>query len=57
MAGRPKDPMTELRESILIQHGIAITHRNIYMLTVRFMDQLANCKDDSARRLLLGVSR
>lgn len=56
-AGRPIDPLTEFRKSLLDKHGIKVTHGNISMLTVRFMDQLANCKDDESRRLLLGVSR
>jgi hypothetical protein len=57
MAGRPIDPLTEFRKSLLRKHGIEVTDKRLRQLTIRFMDQLANCKDDESRRLLLGVSR
>jgi hypothetical protein len=55
--GRPLDPLTEFRISLLEKYGIRVNRRKIHTLTVRLMDQLANCKDEESRRLLLGVSK
>lgn len=50
--GRPRD---ERREAYTARFGLKRTHRAQRDLTQRLMDQLDGCKDDEARKVLLGI--
>lgn len=41
----------------MLRFGIPRTKKHILWLTASVLEQLGRCKDDEARRLLLGVSR
>jgi 5-methylcytosine-specific restriction endonuclease McrA len=44
------------RARYVAQYGLPPVMQNGHVLTQQFMDQLDRCKDDAARRILLGVS-
>lgn len=58
MSGRPREdtPASRLRDAYVLRYGFT-WQRPSRKFTTRFMEQLDNCKDDAARRLLLGVSK
>lgn len=53
----PPSPTNIRRTELLERFGIVPTIRRKRDLRPSFMDQIDKCKDDSARRLLLGVSK
>ena len=53
-AGSKRCPV---REAYMLRFGIPRTKKHILWLTASVLEQLGRCKDDEARRLLLGVSR
>jgi hypothetical protein len=56
--GRPPNPNTPRRVALCEKFGVAMTNRRMKInLSIAFMDRLDACKDDEARRILLGVSR
>lgn len=44
----------ERRRALAKRHGL--TRQEQHRITARMLDQLDQCKDDDARRLILGVS-
>jgi hypothetical protein len=57
MKGRPPSPLDPRRREIFERFGVPLTRRRLWGLTEEMMDQIDRCKDDSARRIMLGVSK
>lgn len=49
--------LTKLRDAYIKRFSLPKRKRHDHLLTPTFLEQLQKCKDDAARRLLLGRSR
>ena len=45
-----------IREAYMLRFGIPRTRKHVIWLTASVLEQVGRCKDDEARRIILGVS-